>query len=72
MLFGSLTVTPGAQRFLLVQCTFVPKKWLVHPESAIADSLCLITVAANAYRLFIVVFTIELLSKLYCLLVLLL
>ena len=58
MLFGNSTVTPGAQRFMLVQCTFVPKKWLVHPELAIAAALCCNIDAANAYRLCVVLFTI--------------
>ena len=36
MLLGSETLRPGSQRTMLVQCTPLPRKWLVHPESAIA------------------------------------
>ena len=42
-------MTPGAHCCMFVQCTLMPMKWLVHPESAIACSLCASTLAANAY-----------------------
>ena len=72
MLLGNLTVTPGAQGIMFVQWALRPKKWLVHPESAIAVSFCCMMAAANAYRLHNFVFTIECLLKLPCLLVILL
>ena len=49
MLLGNLTVTPGAHLVMFVQWAFKPKKWLVHPESAMAVSFCVNDVAANAY-----------------------
>ena len=39
MLFGSLTVMPGAHFLMFVQWALRPRKWLVHPESAMAVAL---------------------------------
>ena len=72
MLLGSLTVMPGAHCLMFVQWALRPRKWLVHPESAMAVALWFNMVAASAYRLRIVVLTIELLFKLLGLLVMLL
>ena len=72
MLFGNFTVTPGAHLVMFVQWACKPKKWLVHPESAMAVSFCANVVAASAYRLVMLVFTIGWLFKLMCLLVILL
>ena len=49
MLLGRVTLTPGAHCLMLVQCALLPKKWLVHPESAIAVVLVYTALLAALY-----------------------
>ena len=67
ILFGRLTEMPDAQRVMLVQCALVPRKCVVHPESAMALLLC--RMFAVALAAWLQLFTIGLLIKLPCLVV---
>ena len=61
MLLGSKTFSPGSQCSMLVQCTPLPRKWLVHPESAIAVVLeCTALLAALFFSLCFILGTIGL------------
>ena len=49
MLFGNLTVIPGAHFAMCVQCALSPKKLLVYPYLAMTCLLCAMSFAASAY-----------------------